>query len=902
MIGGRKVVGLCLTMVHKRTRADLVNKIKAALLKYNIKLMVFNSVVDFYNNDVYDKGAKSVYGVINYDLVDALIILTDNFCNSSVWEEIADDARSKGVPVVLVDAEREGFCCITKEYREAYKEVIRHIICDHGCKDTFFIAGLKENDVNSQIRIQCYKEVLEENGLEFSAEDMLAYGDYWSGPAQEAVEQVVEKRGGVPQAFICANDYMAIAVCEKLQSMGYNVPEDVAVIGFDGVPDANYFHPRLTTCREDSDQLAQLCVDSILRAFDGKDISGVLHERYLPAVAHSCGCPVVPYSRETEASYLFYLMQGIESHETYMFSWLDMLVESTDLNELSGLLTRCVLPGSYICLKSNIITNSITTEISGGGALQLDKMVVIPHRTDKEVKMLSQISCGQIVPDLDKWAADDSAYVITSVFTSGQECGYYAIKTDDLMNCAHQLNRIAKVTNIALNSAINYLKQKFMRLRIENASLVNPITELPNLKGANKWFEEFSANEENHKKVITVSLYMLPKYKYIYENYGMQDIEETLCLVAETLKMANPENTYIAHVAENEFIVVNYYNGDKEIATVINNATSMFFTNIENYNNSSGKEYYIEVNCGCTVVDPGWKGTLSDYTKLASIELYASRIKNGMGDAVKENDSVADFYEVFNTLLERNLFLYYFQPIVNAKNGEIYAYEALMRTDSNIGMDPVQILKTAKSYKRLYEVEKATMFNVMERYASETEAFGGKKVFINSIPGYFLKADDMNELVGRYAGFMRFFVFEITEQDSISDEELDHIKSFGGKGSDTQIAIDDYGTGHSNIVNLLRYNPHIIKIDRFLIENIHRDVNKQMFVRNTIDFAKLNGVKTLAEGVETYDELRTVIDFGVDYIQGYYTGRPQPEPILEIDPEVRKEILDANPLMANAGK
>ena len=94
----------------------------------------------------------------------------------------------------------------------------------------------------------------------------------------------------------------------------------------------------------------------------------------------------------------------------------------------------------------------------------------------------------------------------------------------------------------------------------------------------------------------------------------------------------------------------------------------------------------------------------------------------------------------------------------------------------------------------------------------------------------------------------------------------------------------------------MRYAPQIIKIDRFLITDIHKNQNKQMFVRSTIEFARLNNIKVLAEGVETSNELHTVIDLGVDYIQGYYTARPAPQPIPAIPEEIRREIAEANPL------
>ena len=69
-----------------------------------------------------------------------------------------------------------------------------------------------------------------------------------------------------------------------------------------------------------------------------------------------------------------------------------------------------------------------------------------------------------------------------------------------------------------------------------------------------------------------------------------------------------------------------------------------------------------------------------------------------------------------------------------------------------------------------------------------------------------------------------------------------------------------------------------------------------MFVRSTVEFAKINHIQVLAEGVETSNELRMVIDLGVDFIQGYYTGRPAPQPIQAIKEDIRREIIDANPL------
>ena len=66
-----------------------------------------------------------------------------------------------------------------------------------------------------------------------------------------------------------------------------------------------------------------------------------------------------------------------------------------------------------------------------------------------------------------------------------------------------------------------------------------------------------------------------------------------------------------------------------------------------------------------------------------------------------------------------------------------------------------------------------------------------------------------------------------------------------------------------------------------------------MFIKRAIEFARINNIKVLAEGVETSEELKTVIFFGVDYVQGYYLGKPVFEPVKDIADEIRREIETA---------
>ena len=248
----------------------------------------------------------------------------------------------------------------------------------------------------------------------------------------------------------------------------------------------------------------------------------------------------------------------------------------------------------------------------------------------------------------------------------------------------------------------------------------------------------------------------------------------------------------------------------------------------------------------------------------------------------------AELAEV-EAIIDENRFCYHFQPIVSASDGSIFSYEALMRPQSEMGLSPYHIIKYARLTKRLYDIEYATFWNVLNMIDSDKSRFNGRKVFMNSIPEVSLQGDDTKRVGELLLKHSDTAVVEIVEQADANEDDLSAFrKRFMNEG--IEVAIDDFGTGYSNMRNLLRYMPNYVKIDRSLICNIQDDLKKRYFVREVIGFCHSIGIQVLAEGVETSEELHTVILMGVDLIQGYYTARPASEIIDAVPHEISQEI------------
>ncbi len=90
--------------------------------------------------------------------------------------------------------------------------------------------------------------------------------------------------------------------------------------------------------------------------------------------------------------------------------------------------------------------------------------------------------------------------------------------------------------------------------------------------------------------------------------------------------------------------------------------------------------------------------------------------------------------------------------------------------------------------------------------------------------------------------------------------------------------MDDFGAGYSGESTLLALTPDYVKVDMSIVRGIDQDANRQSLFSHFVSYARSCGIQVIAEGVETEAELRTLIELGADYLQGYYLGTPNPQP------------------------
>ena len=245
-----------------------------------------------------------------------------------------------------------------------------------------------------------------------------------------------------------------------------------------------------------------------------------------------------------------------------------------------------------------------------------------------------------------------------------------------------------------------------------------------------------------------------------------------------------------------------------------------------------------------------------------------------------------------STIIQECKIKSHFQPIVDLHTGDIYAYEILSRAEAPFE-NPVFMFEKANSWGLSWELEYTCRKIALDTIAGLPEKYRRKKFFLNVSPHIF---SDPRFVGGKTMETLKLlklnpgnFVIEITETTSVSDYERfeEIIQYYTSQGF--HIALDDFGSGHSGLRTLVAMSPHYIKIDRAIVNDIQRSPYKQNLIKSLMAFSDNVDTSLIAEGIETYDELKTIFRLGVRYGQGFYLSRPAPFP-QDIDPEVLKKI------------
>ena len=233
-----------------------------------------------------------------------------------------------------------------------------------------------------------------------------------------------------------------------------------------------------------------------------------------------------------------------------------------------------------------------------------------------------------------------------------------------------------------------------------------------------------------------------------------------------------------------------------------------------------------------------------------------------------------NFISVINHNIDERLVEPFLQPIVDSNTHEIHKYEALMRIYDDEGnvISPAVFLDKSRKY-RLYTKLMSILIEKVIHYIIKYKISISINLDFNDILNPHIKQEIIGHLISNDIG--EYLTIEILESQKISNYDVVNEFIAELKNYNVKIAIDDFGSGYSNFSHILELDVDYLKIDASLIKNITINNSSKVIVQGIVDFSKRLGIKTIAEYVETKEGVDLLTKLGIDYVQGYYIGKPE---------------------------
>ena len=213
----------------------------------------------------------------------------------------------------------------------------------------------------------------------------------------------------------------------------------------------------------------------------------------------------------------------------------------------------------------------------------------------------------------------------------------------------------------------------------------------------------------------------------------------------------------------------------------------------------------------------------------------------------------------------------HFQPIVHAATRGRFAYEALLRSADRSLPHPGAILDAAERLERVPALGRAVRAQIARVFAAEPAERG--VVFVNL---HLLDLFD-KQLLSPFSPLSKIasrVVLEITERTKLEGENDVRYRVAELRDLGFRIAIDDLGGGHARMGTFTPLDTDFVKLDMSLVRDIDKHAMKQRLVRSITELCREHGTEIIAEGVETADEAKVLVDLGCDYLQGYFIAKP----------------------------
>lgn len=615
-----KNIAVILAGIEEEYQNAITSGIIKCAKEKGVNLSFFVAFGGVISDKGYDRGEYNIYSLVNYDEFDGVILMINTISDKNEKAKILERVKASKLPVAVLDYEEDkDFYNVSIDNNEAMCDLVKHVIDEHGARVINYISGPVSNP-EAMERYEAFRTVMAEKGIELDKRRVY-FGEFRKMDGRKAVNRMFSQKLSMPDAFICANDTMALGVLGTLEKMGYKVPDDVIVTGFDNTYYARHHYPSVTTVDKPLHESGQLVCEIICDVLDGKEREKHITVPAQLTIAESCGCKcsgeedIIKYKRN-----VFISLDDCSSNIYFLNRMNAELAESNDLGEcmdtLAGYVGELGCDRFSICLRTDWESLGTQDDVPVSG--YSEKMICPLLWNKGKVSRVAGFKTTKMFPKPISGSGNVNFFL--PLHFRDRCLGYMCLTNSDFplesmlchsleMNISNSIENVRKTMN--LNNIIGELDKLYA---------IDPLCGIYNRNGfireADKIYELCRLN---HKKVL-IAFIDMDGLKQINDNFGHNEGDFALMHLAKLIEDCCDEKMVCARFGGDEFIIM----GESVTGEEGDELEADFQRRISHLNISVAKPYKIDASMGTVITDIG-KDSLFNIITLADEAMYEAK-------------------------------------------------------------------------------------------------------------------------------------------------------------------------------------------------------------------------------------------------------------------------------------
>jgi diguanylate cyclase (GGDEF)-like protein/PAS domain S-box-containing protein len=434
----------------------------------------------------------------------------------------------------------------------------------------------------------------------------------------------------------------------------------------------------------------------------------------------------------------------------------------------------------------------------------------------------------------------------------------------------------------------NINERKILESKLTHQAFHDSLTGLANRVLFRDRVEHSLLRAKRQKSQIAVLFLDLDNFKTINDTLGHAVGDELLSVIAQNLKNSVREIDTVARLGGDEFAILLEETIQPDDSTLV---AKRILNSVQKVFILEKKEVLIGISIGIAVSDDVTENA-DELLRNADVAMYIAKERGKSQYAMFETEihnlllSKLELESDLHKAVKNNEFLVLYQPILNLETKQIRGVEALIRWNHPTRgiIPPLDFIPLAETTGLIIPIghwvlEQACLqlskLSVEDKEFSVTINISGKQL---QHPDF---VTDTIKVIKDSGVNPYYIILEITESQMIHNMNATHkrlceLKSFG-----IRLALDDFGTGYSSLNCLHQFPIDILKIDKSFVDGVSDGTETSAVAKTIIALSKALKLQTIAEGIETADQIKTLLEFGCNYGQGFYFDKPLSEFELE---------------------